>query len=98
MFFLFSIKSELKNMSKQRLEAQYGEINGKIPKLAIELILIIFPFSKISINLCVNSICPKTFTSNCLLNSDGSIFSIGPATTQPAILTNVSIFVHFETK
>ena len=30
-FFLFSIKNELNSISRHLLEAQYGEMNGKIP-------------------------------------------------------------------
>ena len=31
MSFLFSTSSALKNISRHRLEAQYGDINGKTP-------------------------------------------------------------------
>ena len=59
--FLFSTISELNKMSSALLEAQYGAINGKIPKLAIELMFIILPPSISESNSFENFRCENVF-------------------------------------
>ena len=91
MFSRVTRKNKENNDNVMTISAQYGLINGKFPKLDIELILIILEFCITSMRFWVNSICEKVFTSNCSRSLWRAIFSIGPATTFPATFIKVSM-------